>query len=593
MSFTKKKSVQGSLEIIGTLVQVCCNKGGHICSKLKKLFDQGDYLGIIDYQFDYHNLPLDSNDILYARQIQGLFSKQDFLNLGIDKEEVAFLKFLQSEEQCRETNRRFRIGAPAYAGVEEVLYLSRRKIASILGDVPDISELTFKFGPGTNTSTSMEEANPRIKLSSSLECSMNFAPFARAFLSEFPNWEAAHQVQSCLEDRKMFNDITFSLEEYWPVISVSKGQLCFVPKTCKTKRVIVKETILNGFYQKGVGSYIRQCLAEHGLDLRDQQKNRDLARKGSESDRIATIDLSAASDTIAYGFVLDQLPPEWFHFLEIGRTEAVTYKKKDLTIELQKFSSMGNAYTFELESLLFYSLACSVCEHLHIDSKDVRSYGDDIIIPVTAVPLMTEVISYCGFTINLEKSYWSGPFRESCGADYLYGFDIRPFYLKEQISERVLYLMHNWFVRHCENELADAVLSFVRHDEALWGPDGYGDGHLVGNHKLRTSRTLIRNGYGGGVFDTYTTKKRHNKRRYFGDWVYPCYSIYARFGNSDEYELGFCDGLVTWDKADSITGTVIPSTSVDPDATRGLTGYKKISIYTLATSIFGRVNQSD
>lgn len=587
MSFTKKKTLDESLKIIRALVQVCCKKGGHICQRLSKMFDEADYLGIIDYQFDYHSLPIDRDDVLYARQIQALLSKQDFLDLGVDKEAAAIDKFLHSEELCRETNRRFRTDAPTSVGVRAVLHYSRRKVAEILGDVPDISELHFCFGPGTNTSTSMGDANSRIKLSSSLECGQNMEPFARAFLNECPNWLQAH-VNKTRDLRDLYG---FSDEDSI-MIRVAHGVLRIVAKTCKIGRAIIQETIINGFYQKGIGLKIRELLLTNaGLDLRDQQPNQRFAQKGSEFGEIATLDLVGASDTVAYGYVLDQLPLPWFQFLEIGRTPTVIVNGKE--VELQKFSSMGNAYTFELESLLFYCLAYGVCEHLHLDQNLVRSYGDDIIVPTAAVPLMKEVLSYCGFELNREKSYWDGPFRESCGADYLFGTDIRPFYLKSIMSERILYLMHNWFVRHCEWELAATVLSFVRLDEALWGPDGYGDGHLVGHYTLRTSRKLLRLGYSGGVFDTYTAKKKHNYTAYFGDWVYPSYSIYARFGVSEnEYELDE-DGLIVSESTDKITQCVIPSKDVDPNTVRGLTGYKKISIYTLATTIFGRVSQSD
>ena len=88
---------------------------------------------------------------------------------------------------------------------------------------------------------------------------------------------------------------------------------------------------------------------------------------------------------------------------------------------------MGNSYTFELESLIFFSLAYATCTHLGLSPKNVSVYGDDVVIPVEAMNLFREVLTVCGFIINTDKSYSSGPFRESCGADYLEGLDIRPF----------------------------------------------------------------------------------------------------------------------------------------------------------------------
>jgi len=559
MCYLKRKSLKDSIKILGAIVQECAKLGGPLTDQLFQLFLKKDYIGIARFEFHYE-LPYTTDDFIYARQIQALFSKQDFLDFGIDTEQVAFDKFIASEIKCRETNRRFRINAPGKPGVYEVLHLARRKIADILRDVPDLSDLTFKFGPGTNTSTKVNETNPRIKLSSSLECCANFAPFARAFLEEFPLWNLATSEQE---------------------VKISNGRLTFVPKTSLTKRTINIEPILTGLFQKGVGSYLKSLLKFEGLDLSDQEPNRYAAYLGSKNGEIATLDLSAASDTISYGLVLDLLPPEWFQFLEIARTSVTEYG--DVELQLQKFSSMGNAYTFELESLIFYSLAHSVCTFLSLDTKYVRSFGDDIIVPTPAVALLVDVLNFCGFTVNTEKSFSEGRFRESCGADYLDGIDIRPFYLKEQINERILYLMHNWFVRNLEFKLAEVVLSFVNMDMILWGPDGYGDGHLVGEFSLRTSRKLQRSGFGGGVFDTYTLKKRFNKRLFKNDWVFPSYSIYVRHD------------VKSGDERDSYLDRTFPIESVatDPDVVRGSRGYAKMSIYTLASSIFGRYKSQD
>ena len=83
---------------------------------------------------------------------------------------------------------------------------------------------------------------------------------------------------------------------------------------------------------------------------------------------------------------------DWFELLDRFRTGSVTYRDK--IIKLNKFSSMGNSYTFELESLIFYSLAVATCSHLGIDPRDVSVYGDDVIIPANAVTLFY-VIRFC------------------------------------------------------------------------------------------------------------------------------------------------------------------------------------------------------
>jgi hypothetical protein len=96
--------------------------------------------------------------------------------------------------------------------------------------------------------------------------------------------------------------------------------------------------------------------------------------------------------------------------------------------ELEKFSSMGNGCTFELESLLFLCICRSIIpENLH---GCISVYGDDIIIPQEYTEAVVERLNSLGFSVNADKSFWQGSFRESCGSFTFDGIDVRPFYLK-------------------------------------------------------------------------------------------------------------------------------------------------------------------
>jgi hypothetical protein len=552
MSYLIKRSVDECLHIINTLSRVCSQLGGPLSLQLCNLVRDGRLQEVIDFNFDY-TWAFTASDFLYARQIQALLNKQDFIDLGINKEAVAMSKFDESELLCQETNKRLENLASLDSDVSVVLHHTERKIAKILGPLPDLDSFDYSFGPGATTSTNSLEANPRIKLSSSLECSMNLVPIVHHVLENMAMYSIHHA--------------TAETEESFTVgVDIVPGKLAFVPKNCKTHRSIVVEPVLNGLIQKAIGKTMKKRLKIAGMDLHDQTRNQDLARKGSLSGNLATIDLSSASDTVSRGIVWSLLPYDWACLLDECRSPVVKYK--DRVIELEKFSSMGNAYTFELETLIFYSLTLSTCKYLNVEPTDVSVYGDDIICPVEVYPLLVKVLEACGFVVNSAKTFAEGPFRESCGADFFSGLDIRPFYLHNIIDGRTLFNMHNWFVRHFEFELATAVLLFIPEPIRLWGPDGYGDGHLVGDHVLRTSRTRIRNGYGGGVFDTYTLKPRRFNKCRSGDYVYPAYSIYVR-GEDDKLKNLF-----------------VPLSPSDGDVVRGTRGYAKISIYTLAAGIF-------
>lgn len=507
--------IDKSLDIIGRLVETCSQRGGALSKELRKMFQDGRYLDIINYKFDY-GVDRELDDFLYARQIQGFLSKQDFLDLGVDREAQAFDTFMKAENLCKDTNDRFRSDLPGVSsGVHSVLFGASRKIAQILGDVPEYSELKFSFGPGATTNVKRARSNPRVKLEAHLNCSYEFVSHAKEFLSEFPGWMEAQS------DRQ--NQI-----HLYP----SHGKLQFVPKSSKTMRSIGVEPTLNGLGQQGIGKHIKKRLQRFGIDLTDQTRNQKLACIGSLDGSLATVDMSSASDTIAYGLVLHLLPIDWFDLLDRFRTGSVVYKEN--VIKLHKFSSMGNSYTFELESLIFYGLAYATCTHLGLDTKQISVYGDDVIIPVEAMALFEEVLTVCGFIINLDKSFSVGPFRESCGADYLGGIDIRPFYLKDKISCRVLFIMHNWFIRHGEPALAGIVMESIPTHFKLFGPDGYGDGHLIGSYSLRRNREMKRRGHEGGFFDTMVAESKRVRLRELSDWVYPTYSIYVSGENPDK-----------------------------------------------------------
>jgi len=554
MTYIQDRTCVQSLNIVGKLSRVCLNLGGPLTRQMYNLFRDHRYLDLINFKIDY-DWVFTRDDFLYARQIQAFLQKQDFLDLGIDKEAVAVTKFLESEEKCRITNERLDLNVPEW-DVGSILYGAQQKIVKILGDLPSLDSLDFSFGPGATTSTKSPVACVKTKLSSRLECSMNLIPLVSQLLEELATITYSHCVSE--------TDETVSVP-----VGIVPGKLAFVPKTCKTDRSIVVEPVLNGLIQKGIGSAMKDLLRRAGVDLRDQTRNQRLAGSGSIDGALCTIDLSSASDTVSRNLVWSLLPYEWACLLDMCRSPVVRLMKDGEAQEilLEKFSSMGNAYTFELESLIFYALTMSTCEFLHVNTVDVSVYGDDIICPTVAFDKLQTVLEYCGFSLNADKSFAHGPFRESCGADFYLGVDIRPFYLKTLINDRVLFSMHNWFLRHCEPRLALAVKEFINPDLILYGPDGYGDGHLLGEYPInRLNRSLKRAGACGTSFDTYILTPKRLKGH---PWNYKSVPAYVAQSISAD-PLRYLE----------------ESPLFDDEIVRGSIGYKKLSIYTFATGIF-------
>jgi hypothetical protein len=560
-AFEASKGRGETLAFIQALSQECANLGGPLSERLNALVQKGAYRALVDFEIDPLALDKDQlNDYLYARQIKALVEKQDFLDLGYDREAEAVSKFRLAEEKCRETNTRLWNELPE-RDVAGVLHTAQRIIAQVLGRVPEFSEMSFLFGPGASTNVVGRVASFRTKLAAPMQCSRSLVGWLGSFLAEFPLW--CDTVATKHHDFPETGDRVVVVP-----VEVRPARLGFAPKTSKTDRTICVEPSLNALGQKGIGSYMKDRLGLYGVNLRDQRRNQRLARLGSENGSFATIDLSSASDTVSYALVMSLLPAEWFDLLDHFRSESVEFGEE--LVELEKFSSMGNAYTFELESLIFYSLALAVCDHLNLLGMPVflengalskgfpiEVYGDDIIVPVGAYSLLEKVLTWCGFELNSKKSFCHGYFRESCGADWFFGFDVRPWYLKKEVSERTLYIAHNFFMRKQERSLAKICLHRTVKEFRLWGPDGYGDGHLIGSHRL-THRHRDR-GYEGGYFRSWKGVPQRHTTGFQTDVLIPSYSVYARMGEEND---------------------------TDPYVVRGTRRYRTTSIYTTMKGIF-------
>lgn len=223
--------------------------------------------------------------------------------------------------------------------------------------------------------------------------------------------------------------------------SIVRGNILFtVPKSNQIDRVACKEPDINVFLQKMLGNQLRRALRRTGIDLNDQSVNARLAQIGSIDGSLATIDLSSASDSVSTELVRRVLPARWFEVLDTTRSHFTSIDGD--WHKNQMFSSMGNGFTFELESLLFLAISRATAWFTRVSGR-ISVYGDDIIVPTSLVDNLEEALAYCGFSLNRTKSFSSGPIRESCGAHWYSGIAITPFYLRRYIrnvSDLILFL---------------------------------------------------------------------------------------------------------------------------------------------------------
>jgi hypothetical protein len=207
-------------------------------------------------------------------------------------------------------------------------------------------------------------------------------------------------------------------------VSVSNGQ--FVPKKWNEVRFIATEPSLHMLVQQSIARHMTTCLRNLGINLETGQfTHRELARRGSIDGLLCTLDLRKASDSNSVALVQRQLDfaPGLLAGLMASRSEAVSVVigETSTVIPLQCIATMGNAYTFPLQTLLYFSIVRACCP----DGK-VSAYGDDIVFPARYYPTVVRVLELVGLLVNQDKSFSTGNFRESCGGDYFHGCDVRP-----------------------------------------------------------------------------------------------------------------------------------------------------------------------
>jgi hypothetical protein len=365
-------------------------------------------------------------------------SKYKGLKLSTNKRKVALDKWKLTEVQCKETNARFReLQLRPFTGrVEGAIFGAQRKIAAVLGRLRRSIVLDgCKWGPGATFDMRREVATPDKKMSQPISVTDSALRYIKTVVECDPHW--AYCFLGVIPSGP------FSLLRN--CFSIVKGsRFLTVPKSAKTDRCIAAEPTGNGFLQQAVHQYMRRRLKRFGVDLDDQSINQRRARD-AYFQGLSTLDLSAASDTISRELVFHLLPFEWAAFLDELRSPET--KVDGAWIRTEKFASMGNAFCFELETLIFWALASSVAESLgFVDGVTV--YGDDLIVPREAYDGVVEILAACGFTVNLKKSYKDGNFFESCGKHYHKGFEVTPVYQKELLNHpSEIIRAHNRLVR--------------------------------------------------------------------------------------------------------------------------------------------------
>ena len=229
----------------------------------------------------------------------------------------------------------------------------------------------------------------------------------------------------------------------------SHSRMVAVPKSYSKPRLIAAEPSAHQWCQQSIWRYFKRRTKASWINefvrFGDQTLNQLLCVRGSMDGSLATVDLSAASDRVSCHFVgqLFRGNPGLLRALRASRTHWV---KQNLTrklpefSELRKFSTMGNACTFPVESIGFLCVALASVvttrklrptpRNIYRLAGEVAVFGDDIVIPNDSRELFVKALEVLHFKVNSAKSFWTGRFRESCGIDSFGGVVVTPAYWK-------------------------------------------------------------------------------------------------------------------------------------------------------------------
>jgi hypothetical protein len=269
----------------------------------------------------------------------------------------------------------------------------------------------------------------------------DFPTWPEKLSTHFPLADFAYANYAMWASECQEQDTRFSERE-------APSKLIAVPKTQKAPRLIASEPTAHQWCQQIVLDYLAsrssECWIGRSIHLRDQSHNQRLARTASMTGSHTTIDLSEASDRVSC-YVVERvfrknpLLLEAFHACRTRTILNTICPEQPRLHRLKKFSTMGSALTFPVQSLVFLSiiLGCMLShrnlafsmKNVEKLAKEVLVFGDDLIVPADVGHLVLGALRYLGFKVNLNKTFGTGRFRESCGGEYFDGHDVTPTYL--------------------------------------------------------------------------------------------------------------------------------------------------------------------
>lgn len=388
----------------------------------------------------------DWKEVAVTQLLGSIFSKYEDPNPEADAKAIS--KFLS----VNKTAEAWQMDPELQTWDEELIGNFKRCLDDFLhptGDllVPSMDALFLKgdLGSGANLVGGGGDFYTKMFSSRLSVSSLELYKSYRRSVANFPSWLDAENTRM----RALGGPLT-----------VKGSRIQCVPKKVDISRTICVEPTLNMWYQLGLKNILQERLKQvFGLDLSTvADVNREMARQGSNDDSdysFSTIDLESASDSISLGMMWSMFPTWFMDLIMLLRCDSASLPGGE-RVQLHMVSTMGNGFTFPLQTLIFSCVVSACYEQAGIPRKRVDKvnpnwavFGDDIVVVRKVYRRVLRLLTLLGFTVNAEKSFFEGPFRESCGCDFYKGHFIRPVFIKNLDTMQDTYVAFNKLVRWC------------------------------------------------------------------------------------------------------------------------------------------------
>lgn len=307
-----------------------------------------------------------------------------------------------------------------------VLALARDIVTEMMSEV-DLTNLVPRHGPGSTATGRMTATEKTVA------CLMRDRS-----LSGFPDLYGRNHcldVTLCARHTSDDTPLVQSLE-----VAQNRATIQFVRKDIRGPRGISCEQAFRMHAQQALRWPVEKAAHQFSsgrINFKDQTVNQRLALRGSSAGRWATLDMKDASDRVSLALVTELFARTEILSLLLASRSKYNIRRKDgedpVEFYLNKFAPMGSAMCFPVESIVFWALSVASIMYYESDGTDISKirdrcyvFGDDIIVPTKYADVVMDTIEEFNLLFNREKSFISGPFRESCGCDAFRGVDVTP-----------------------------------------------------------------------------------------------------------------------------------------------------------------------